>query len=298
MEKRNILNNTSAALCKFVILLAFFFLPLFMGNSWANEKEIIDLAVSHNKKGEYYSAITEIMRYQYLFPKGKDFPSSFLIMGDAYYKGGNYFKAIAAYSDCYEKFKDTAEGEKALFNLGYLRLMKGSSYFAYRSFQEYQYIYKKGSLSEDISANICYAMALMNDLDGANEYIEEYRKSYPDGEYTEKVNDLQHLIDEEINRPRKSVWISLPGSIIIPGFGHFYTGKYVVGFLSLFTNAALVYLFYDAYRDENKFRMLIFGVSEFAFYQYSLYSAVSNVYEYNSRDNFYKSVKLCLVKKY
>lgn len=86
--------------------------------------------------------------------------------------------------------------------------------------------------------------------------------------------------------------ISVAGSILVPGFGHFYTGRYLTGLLSFATNAVLIFLIYDAWRDDNSFRMLVFGAAELAFYQYSVYSAVRNVYEYNSREAFFKSVRL------
>ncbi len=280
----------------FFIIIIYFLLPL--DNLVSNERKLIKLADNYINNGEYYNAITEIMRYQYLYPEGKDFPHSLLMLGDAYKRGGNYYKSIKSYQNCYDRYKDIREGERALVELGNLRLVKGSSYFAFRSFQEYLYIYKNGLYTEEVDADICFAKALMNDVGGASESINGYKRKYPDGRYQKKVNDLQELIDTTINKPRKSLWVSVMGSIFMPGFGHFYTGKYSLGFLSFFTNAALIYLFYDAVRDDDKFRMIFFGVGEFSFYQYSLYSAISNVYDYNSRDKFYKNVRLYLSKRY
>ena len=128
--------------------------------------------------------------------------------------------------------------------------------------------------------------------------IKEYGENYAEGKYLQEIREFRYKIDTEINRPRKSVWVSVLGSIVIPGFGHFYTGKYEVGILSFVSNAVLIGLFYDAYKDKSKARMILFGLGEFSFYQYSLYSSISNVYEYNSRESFYKSVQLGAVKEF
>lgn len=267
-------------------------------NLKASGREIIELARYYNQKGAYYNAITEMMRYQYLYPKGGYYPLSLLIMGEAYYRGGNYYKATESMIDCYEETRDSPEGERALFTLGYIRIMMGSPFFAYRTYQEYQYIYKDGRYREKVSANICFALALMDDLGSAIRGIEDYKKSYPNGNYLESVSELQSLIENAINRPKKNLWTSLLGSILIPGFGHFYTGKYDIGLFSFFTNAILLYMFYDGYRDNSKLRMLLFGLAEFSFYQYSLYFALNNVHEYNSRDNFFKSVTVGINKEF
>ena len=279
-----------------IVSINLFFLSINM--SLASEQKIINLIDYYNENSEYYNAITESMRYQYLYPDGEYYSMSMLLMGEAYYKGGNYYSATNTLALCYERFKNRSEGEKALKNLGQIRLIEGSPYFAFQTFQEYQYIYGKGEYREEVSVNICYAMALMNDFEGAESSIDDYFQKYPNGNYLTSVKELQVQIDNEINRPRKNRWISLIGSIFIPGFGHFYTGKYDVGFFSLLTNAALMYMVYDGYRDGDNFRMILFGLAELSFYQHSLYFSQINVSEYNSSNNFYKSVSMSIRKPF
>jgi outer membrane protein assembly factor BamD (BamD/ComL family) len=262
------------------------------------EKDLINLAESFNKNGEYYNAITETMRYQFLYPGGNFYPVSMLIMSEAYYKGGNYNKAVTILTECFERFKNKPEGEKAFYKKGYVQMVSGNPYLAFRLFQEYRYLYKDGSFNEDVSRDLCYSLTLMNDLKEADREIKSYEENYPEGKYLQEIRELQLQIDEQINRPKKNVWISVLGSIVIPGFGHFYTGKYDVGILSFVSNAILIGLFYDAYKDKSKARMIVFGLSEFSFYQYSLYSSISNVYEYNSNESFYKSIHLSASKEF
>jgi hypothetical protein len=267
-------------------------------SAFASEKNLINLAESYNKNGEYYNAITEIMRYQYLYPNGSSYPLSMLVLSDAFYKGGNYNKAINTLTECYEKYRNTHEGEKAFYKTGYVQLTLGSPYLAFRIYQEYRYLYKDSFFSEDISRDICYSFILMKDLSEAKRAVMYYEDNYSEGKYLQEIKELKLLINEEVNRPKKSLWVSVLGSIVVPGFGHFYTGKYDVGILSLVSNALLIFLFYDGYKDKSKARMILFGLGEFSFYQYSLYSSISNVYEYNNNEKFFKSVQVGAAKEF
>ena len=105
-----------------------------------------------------------------------------------------------------------------------MRLIRGSPFFAYRTYQEYQFLYKQGRFTEDVARDKCFAMALMGNLAEAKVDIAKYRDSFKNAKYLESVNKLESLIDRERKRPHKSMWVSLIGSIFIPGFGHFYTG--------------------------------------------------------------------------
>jgi len=177
-------------------------------------------------------------------------------------------------------------------------MLNGSPYFAYRTFQQYRYLYRNGSFREEAEADACRALALMGEFHTARAEIAQYRREYPDGKLTEEVSALEQMIAREEDRPKTSVWISVIGSIFIPGFGHFYTEKYDIGFFSLFTNATLLYLFYDGYRDRDRLRAIIFGIAELSFYQYSLFSAVQNVYEYNGSRDFDTSIRMGAVKRF
>lgn len=264
----------------------------------AAEHDLIDLGKLYIKNGEYYNAITEIKRYQYLYPEGRYYPLCMIILGEAYFKGGNYYNAVSSLTECYRKYPERKEGEEALFNLGNIRLISGSPFFAYRNFQEYDYIYKKGRFREEVALDKCYSKALMGDFKGAKREITNYRNSFENGLYLEDVKKLDLSINNELNRTKKSLWVSIVGSAFIPGFGYLYTEKYKIGIFTFCMNASLIYLIYDAYRDRNRFRMILFSLVEFSFYQYSIFSAINNVYEYNSKDEFYKTVRLGLRRNY
>ena len=258
----------------------------------AGEGELMGLAREFYSRNEYYHAITEIMRYQHLYPKGTYLPESMLLLGKSYYRGDNYGLALQALSTCYGSYRNLPPGEEALYIMGSMRLLGGSPFYAIKTFQEYRYVYRDGKYGEDAAFRTVYAYALAADLNLAMEEVARYRAQYPRGRFVAQAAGLEREIDEEMNRPTKSVLLSALGSLVLPGFGHFYTGNYRTGTLSLLSNALLIFLAWDGYRDGNRSQMVFFGAMEFIFYQYSLAGGINSVHEYNSRENFYRKVRL------
>ncbi len=258
----------------------------------SGEKELFDLARGFYAGGEYYSAITEVMRYQHLYPSGKYYPASLLLMGKAYYRGENYGLAVQAFTTGFSSYKDTPEGEESLFLLGKVRLLEGSPFFAVKTLQEYRYVYGKGIFDEPAALDLSRAYALIADFDLALEGIKKYREGYPSGKLGDDALALEKIVQDEMNRPQKSILTAMLGSLALPGFGHFYTGNIANGALSLLSNVVLIFLTYDGYRSGNRPQMFFFGLTEFIFYQYSLAGAAYSVQEYNSREPYYKRVRL------
>jgi len=262
----------------------------------AGEYDIIELAGTYYSSGEYHSAIRELQRYDYLYPSGQYRPDSMLLMGRAFFSGGNYDCGMLSLSRCHRQYPDTRPGEEALYLMGRMALEKGSPAAAVRTFQEYKYKYSKGRYRQESVRDSCYALALRGDMEGARGLIEKYRKSWPEGDYAEDIDRLDIMITNEMSRPRKSVLVSVLGSAVVPGFGYFYTGNTGTGFLSLFSNAALIFLIYNGLRQEDMFQVLFFSFIELSFYQYSIYGAIRSVYEYNSPDSFDRQVRLNMTR--
>jgi tetratricopeptide (TPR) repeat protein len=230
------------------------------------------------------------MRYQYFYPEGVFIPQSMIIMGKAYYKGGNKDKALKILGECFNMYTNKPEGEYALFYSGLMRLEAGSYNFAARNFYEYLFIYEKGKLKEEVYINLSLAHALAENYDDAQKKLEEYRKIFPEGVMKDKAEKLAQSIAEVKERPEKSLFLAGLSSAIIPGSGYFYTEKYMLGLFSFCTNAALIYGIYDGYKKNNKFQMIFFSVIEFSFYNYSIVGSVKSADEYNRAEDFKKEV--------
>jgi len=259
---------------------------------FADGNVLVDTAELYYSKKEYYSTITELMRYQFLYPDGARYPDSMILMGKSYFMGGNSSEAASVFSDCYKKYPDTYSGQQALFYSGYIRLSEGSFYYALKMFQEYKFVYKNGDFYEDSVFNICLAEILAENYSDAQNGLEAYRKQFPGGRHYKEADLLTAKIIEEQNRPHKSPWIAGISSAIIPGLGYFYTEKYLLGLFSMLSNCGLIYLAYDGYRDGNMFKMVIFSVVEFSFYNWSLGGSIMSAHEYNDSKEFRKEIQL------
>lgn len=253
---------------------------------------LVDTAEFYYSKKEYYNAVTELMRYQFLYPDGARYPDSMILMGKSYFLGGNSSEAALVFSDCYKKYPDTYFGQQALFYSGYIRLSEGSFYYAMKMFQEYKFVYRNGDFYEDSVFNICLAEILAENYNEAQNALAAYSKQFPEGRHREEADLLSARITEEQNRQYKSPWIAGISSAIIPGLGYFYTEKYLLGLFSMLSNGAMIYLAYDGYREGNMFQMVIFSVIEFSFYNWSLGGSIMSAYEYNDSREFRKEIQL------
>ena len=260
----------------------------------AGEKEIISMASEYYSRGMYHSAVSEAMRYQFIYPEGDLYPQSLFIMGNAYFRGDNYSAASDSFQGCFDRFPATYYGEASLCRLGYMRLSLGSPFFSLRTFQKYDYVYPSGRFSEDVLIYKGYAKALIHDHEGVIDDMKTYREKYPEGKYAGKADELEGLILNEINRPRKSMKVAVLGSLVLPGFGHFYTGNIGNGVLSLCSNALFIGLIYHGYRQKDIFQIAFFSLVELSFYQYSLVGAMRDVHEYNSSSALDRQIRLSL----
>ncbi len=259
---------------------------------------LLDLAATHYNNKEYYHAITECMRYQYCYPDGSEYPHSLLIMSKAYFKGGNYYRATDLAFDCYQKFSTTPWGEHALYNIATMRLLEGSAFFAYRNFQEYFSMYPDGILKEQAQLNFIYTKAVLHYYSDAEKDLSNFIATSADESLRNEATQFKKTFEDFTKRPKKYVWLSVASSLVVPGFGHFYTGNYSVGILSFVSTAACAALAYRGYTHDNNFQLVFFGLAGFTFYQYSLVSAVINVYEYNSDNQLKEAIKLSVMKRF
>ncbi|MGB4267922.1 MAG: hypothetical protein WBK20_01950 [Spirochaetota bacterium] len=278
------------------IIVSMIYSIVFAGPLFADP--IINLSKTFLENKEYYHAITECMRYQYCYPDGEHYPESMLIMARAYFLGGNYYRATDIAYDCYVKYSATQWGQRALYNLATMRLLEGSPFFAYRNFQEYFSMYPDGNLNEQARLNFIYTKVILHYYSDAQKDLQQFIATGTDELLRNEAITFSKTFDDYQKKPKKLVWLSVTGSLAFPGFGHLYTGNYSVGLLSFASTALCAALAYRGYKHDNNFQLVFFGLAGFTFYQYSLVSAVVNVYEYNSDAQLKDAIRLSILKRF
>ncbi len=249
----------------------------------AGEGDIMAMALRFYAAGDYYAAITEAMRYQCLYPGGSLSGQSMLLMGKAYYKGSNYRAALNVFASVHRSHGGKDEGDEALYLAGFVHLMKGSPAEAARLRDLYRAAYRKGRFLEEADRDACVGAVLESNIPGSLRIIASYRERYPMGKYRGELDRLEKNIAGEEGQPRRHLWLGVLGSALFPGFGHFYTGNYAVGFLTLFTNALCAFMIYDGHRRHDTYRMVFFGIAGGIVYGYNLFGAVRSVNEFNEK---------------
>jgi hypothetical protein len=258
----------------------------------ADDRGLFSYARALFLEGDYYNAITELKRYQCLYPSGADYRRSLLLTGEAYYRGGNRSRGAEVMEACALDFAGSGEGQEALYFIAGIRIMEGLPVAALAGVRRYRSDYPGGERRERVDLIACYAAALAGDLRRALAEIRDFRERHRQGALEAQAAGLEELVADEARRPGKSVFLAVAGSVVIPGFGYFYTGHYLKGLLSLCSNALLIFLICNAVRRENTFQIVCFSLLEATFYQYSLYGAMRSVHEYNGREEFSRRVTL------
>lgn len=259
---------------------------------------LLDTASIHIERGEYFNAVTETMRYRYLYPSGARYGDSLILSGMAYYRGGASGEAINMFHAGFNHSPDSYSGQQGLYYLGMVRLIEGSTAFALNNFQEYNFIYRNGYFYEDSLFYLCVARALSDDYKGAESSINNYRNLFPEGKYSGKADNLAEIIAKEQNKPLKSPFKAAAASALIPGMGYVYTENYTLGFLSFATNGLFIYLIYDGYKKKNDLQMIFFSLVELSFYNYSIIGSIKSAHDYNSSESFKKELVMGIKKEF
>ncbi|MBP7737952.1 MAG: outer membrane protein assembly factor BamD [Spirochaetes bacterium] len=265
-----------------ILVAAFLVLAAWRG-ALAGGEDVMAMALRFYSAGDYYAAITEAMRYQCLYPGGPLSGKSMLLLGKAYYKGGNYRAALNVFTSIHRSHDGKDDGDEALYLAGFVHLMKGLPAEADRLRDLYRAAYRKGRFMEETDRDACFAAVLESNVPGSLRVIASYRERYPRGKYGGDLDRLEKTIAEESGRPRRHLWLGVLGSAFFPGFGQFYTGNYAVGFLTLFTNALCAFMMYDGHRRHDTCQMVFFGIAGGIVYGYNLFGAVRTVNEFNEK---------------
>lgn len=270
---------------------------IFTGAVFAGEETLFEASKDYYSRGDYYNAVTEAMRYQYLYPQGVFYSGSLLVMSKALYKAGDKAGAISTVDKCGELFAGSPSGDEASYLAGRMRV-SSRPVAAMKRYDQYINFYNNSLFTEMVYRDRSFASLFLYDFDASKRWAEQYKQKYPQGAYLAHVDRLLVDIQLEENRKLKSMGLAVAGSVFIPGFGYFYTGEYMLGALTFATNIILIAIIADGIIRGNIFQWAFFGLIELSFYQYSIYGAMSSVQKYNSRDEFVGRMKLRFEKDF
>jgi tetratricopeptide (TPR) repeat protein len=189
--------------------------------------------------GEYYRAVTEYLRYLYLFPDAEDAPYALLQIGLAHYRGGEYQRAIdyfarvrATYSP--DHFAAAAYHE----GLCYERLDQPAK--AQDAFERAVIFDTAAAPAREALLGKALGRVRQGDLAGGSMEIDRFRTFYPADPRSDSLAQAAELIDAQAAAPRKSPLLAGTLSAIVPGSGQAYAGKYRDGLAAILVNGLFI----------------------------------------------------------
>ena len=217
------------------------------------EADVWSYAESLFRDGEYYRAISEYKRLIHFFPASELRAPARLRIGEAYLNGGEAALAVDHFGVLLGDPAMAAFRAEGLFlrGLGQLELRREQPY----------------SLREDTIA------AALDDL----------RAIPPQWPGRSAVDGFVQAMEEPGDVPSKSPWLAAGLSVVIPGAGSAYVGRYAEGALALFVNAVFIYATVNAFEKDNDDLGVVLGVAALAFYGGAIYAAANGAHKFNDR---------------
>lgn len=252
--------------------------PAVPGDPLTAADPILGFADALFNDGDYYRAITEYKRFLFLHPtdaragrvqlqigraylhaqQWEDARKTFeaiaqqhadpdiraeaaYLIGDTSFRQGRYTQAIADLRPVAERYRQTAVGERARYLLGW-------SYLRARQWPE--------------------ATQTFEAIDTASRLFPSSRA------LADAARDAENL-------PRKSPALAGLMSALIPGTGHFYTGRFRDGAIALLLNGAFLAAGIEAVSAGNEAAAGLLLFFEAAWYSGAIYGAVNAAQKYN-----------------
>ena len=248
---------------------------------------------------EYYRAVTEYMKFLYLFPDSERKPYALLQIGMANYHGGEYRQAIEYFARVRATYS-AGEFPAAAF-------YEGVCYEKIHQPDKARDAFDRAFFFDPSSDSA--AMALSGKSLGRIEQgkIDEGRKVlgqrlalFPETPEAEQTTQAMTLLDEFQTQPRKSPALAGTMSAILPGSGQMYAGHYKDGMMSLLVNGLFIVGTAAAINNENYAVAAIVGGVGLPFYFGNIYAAsnAANKWNVSLRKDLHNNMAITLDYSY
>lgn len=230
--------------------------------------------------GEYYRAVTEYLRYLYLFPGAERTPYALLQIGLAHFHGGEYQRAIdyfarvrASYAPAYFAAAAYHEG------LCYERLNQPDK--AQDAFERAVAFDTAGAPAREALLGKALGRIRQGDLAGGRTELDRFQEYFPEEPRVGSVARAVELIDAQAGAPRKSPLLAGILSAVVPGSGQAYAGKHRDGLVALLVNGLFIAGTAVAIDQENYATAAIVGGIGLPFYLGNVYGAANAANQWN-----------------
>jgi tetratricopeptide (TPR) repeat protein len=265
---------------------------LSQGDAGAGEgdrEKQLGFAESLYSEGDYYRAITEYKRFNFLYPVDLLVEKSDFRIGECYFKAKRWSEAIDVFKPFILKYPRGSFRDNAIFMRGQAEKQLKRYPDALSTFDE---LIKSQSSAFSDKAKYERAMILVEQEEWlkAREAFATLSEDNP--LYPSTVRFSQDL--ERMDQiPQKSPAVAGTLAAILPGAGHLYTERPRDALVSFLLNGSFIWAAIELFRNNNYVAGGIVTFFEIGWYSGNIYSAVSSAHKFNRRvqDEFIQGLK-------
>jgi outer membrane protein assembly factor BamD (BamD/ComL family)/TM2 domain-containing membrane protein YozV len=251
--------------------------------------KLFGFAESLFAEGDYYRAITEYKRFNYLYPVDILVEKADFRIGECYFKAGRRSEAIDSFNVFIRQYPAGALRPDALYLKGQAEKEQKRYTDALTTFDE---LIRTGDANYRDRALYAQALVLLaqQDWQRAREIfgsLPQESPLYPSAIiYSDGLGRMDGL-------PRKSPALAGTLAAVLPGAGHLYAERPRDGLVSFLLNGSFIWAAVELFRNNNNVAGGIVAFFELGWYGGNIYSAVGSAHKYNQRieDEFLQGLK-------
>jgi len=275
MKIKNLFNFTLVIIAS----LNFFIKPLAFSQV-EEEKSLIGFANYLFEKCHYYQAVTEYERFIYFNPHHPSIPEARLKIAYCYKLGEQYDRAIEFFQNLADKYSHQEAGKEAAYQVGKCSYLSGEYELALIKFKNFIENNPHHTLREKAQWEMAWAYIYLEDYSSASTQLLLIQEG---SLYHKPSQELARALKKLPQLPQKSPLLAGLLSALIPGAGHFYTGKKKQAIFSFITNSLLFFGSYEAFSKDLYTAGGFLSFFSLNYYSGTILGALNNAHKFNRK---------------
>lgn len=240
--------------------------------------QILRFADALFNDGDYFRAITEYKRFLFLYATDARAGRVQLQVGLSYQRGQQWDDARQTFEHIVEQSPDPAVRAEAAYRIGETSFQQGRYAQAIADLRPVAEHYGQTSVGDRARYLLGWSYLRARQWPKASQTFEVINTTSP---LFPSSRALAEAAREGEQLPRKSPALAGLMSAVIPGTGHFYTGRWRDGTIALLLNGAFLAAGIEAVSAGNEAAAGVLLFFEAAWYSGTIYGAVNAAHKYN-----------------
>jgi Tetratricopeptide repeat len=253
-------------------------LPAASSDPLTDADQILGFADALFNDGDYFRAITEYKRFLFLYPTEARAGRVQLQVGLSYQRGQQWDEARQTFERIAGQHPDAAVRAEAAYRVGETSFQQGRYTQAITDLHPVAERYGPTPVGERARYLLGWSYLRARQWLEASQTFEAIATTSP---LFPSSRALAEAAREGEQLPRKSPALSGLMSAVIPGTGHFYTGRWRDGTIALLLNGAFLAAGIEAVSAGNEAVAGVLLFFEAAWYSGTIYGAVNAAHKYN-----------------